>query len=133
MSYIEKEELVKRMQVDAPMNWTDTDFELGEEWQYKSDMEVIESCAEVNAIPIPPRATNGDMIKALFPNSIVCEPIVEDDIIHVVFADKTDSAIGFDYSWWNAPYNPQQNLSYTDKSGANIASQDVFGAIEKEG
>lgn len=48
--------------------------------------------------------TNGGMIKAMFPKCEVCEPIVEDDIIHVIFADKADSAIGFDYSWWNAPY-----------------------------
>ena len=39
----------------------------------------------VNAIPIPENATNGDMIKAMFPN----EPDFEYDF----FRD-----------WWNAPY-----------------------------
>ncbi len=47
--------------------------------------------------------TNGEMIQKFF-NCEVCEPIIEDDIIHVVFADKKDSAIGFDWSWWNAEY-----------------------------
>ena len=59
-------------------------------------------------INIPNNATNGDVIKALFPNSEVCEPIIEDDIIHIIFADKADSAIGFDYSWWNAPYKGER-------------------------
>lgn len=47
--------------------------------------------------------TNGEMIQKVF-NCEVCEPIIEDDIIHVIFADKKDSAIGLDWSWWNAEY-----------------------------
>jgi len=47
--------------------------------------------------------TNGEMIQKVF-NCEVCEPIIEDDIIHVIFADKKDSAIGFDLSWWNLEY-----------------------------
>ena len=48
--------------------------------------------------------TNGEKIQKDFKGCEVCEPIVEDDIIHVIFADKKDSAIGFDLSWWNAEY-----------------------------
>ncbi len=47
--------------------------------------------------------TNGEMIQKVF-NCEVCEPIPEDDIIHVIFTDKNDSAIGFDWSWWNMEY-----------------------------
>lgn len=47
--------------------------------------------------------TNGEMIQKVF-NCEVCEPIPEDDIIHVIFLDKNDSAIGFDWSWWNMEY-----------------------------
>ena len=47
--------------------------------------------------------TNGEMIQKVF-NCEVCEPIPEDDIIHVIFPDKNDSAIGFDLSWWNMEY-----------------------------
>ena len=43
------------------------------------------------------------MIQKIF-NCEVCEPIIEEDIIHVIFPDKNDSAIGFDWSWWNAEY-----------------------------
>ena len=47
--------------------------------------------------------TNGEMIQKVF-NCEVCEPIIENDIIHVIFADKKDSAIGFDWSWWIKEY-----------------------------
>ena len=47
--------------------------------------------------------TNGEMIQKVF-NCEVCEPIPEDDIIHVIFSDKSNSAIGFDLSWWDMEY-----------------------------
>jgi hypothetical protein len=47
--------------------------------------------------------TNGEMIQKVF-DCEVCEPLPEDDIIHVIFSDKNDSAIGFDWSWWNMEY-----------------------------
>ena len=50
------------------------------------------------------KMTNGEKIQKDFKGCEVCEPIVEDDIIHVIFADKKNSAIGFDWSWWNAEY-----------------------------
>ena len=106
MGYIDKEELIKCMQDDAPMNWTDTDFELGEEAQYKSDREVVESCAEIKVIPIPPRATNGDMIKAMFPNAQIDyheESDLVDDYV-TVFIKGCDTCQDYSYDWWNAPY-----------------------------
>ena len=48
--------------------------------------------------------TNGEKILKDFKDCEVCEPIVEDDIIHVIFSDKNDSAICFDLSWWNMEY-----------------------------
>lgn len=38
MVLINKDDLLKRMSIGAPMNWTDSERELGEESQYKSDM-----------------------------------------------------------------------------------------------
>lgn len=109
MSYINKEELIKRMQVCAPMNWTDTDFELGEEAQYKSDREVVESCAEVNAIPIPPRATNGDIIKAMFPNIDFAEMSCTVHATTSVTSNGVKGGISYDFwkDWWNAPYKAE--------------------------
>jgi len=99
MGYIDKEELIKHMQDNAPTNWTDTDFELGEEAQYKSDREVIESCAEIKVIPIPPKATNGDMIKAMFPN---IEVTYHNNNIELY--NKNSISAEVLYNWWNAPY-----------------------------
>ena len=47
--------------------------------------------------------TNGEKVQKDF-DCEVCEPIMEDDIIHVIFSDKKDSAIGFDWSWWIMEY-----------------------------
>lgn len=63
--------------------------------------------------------TNGEMIQKVF-NCEVCEPIIEDDIIHVIFADKKDSAIGFDWSWWNTPYTKEAADDQTDDSDTSI-------------
>lgn len=68
--------------------------------------------------------TNGEMIQKVF-NCEVCEPIIEDDIIHVIFADKKDSAIGFDWSWWNAEYKEP-----TTKN--DLAVEKIIDEIEEE-
>ena len=52
MTYINKEELLGQMTLDAPINWTDTDFELGEESQYRQDIEVIKNSTEVEVVPV---------------------------------------------------------------------------------
>ena len=54
---------------------------------------------EVNAIEIPNGATNGDMIKAMFPN-IEIEGIGGE--IKCIAAKNGTSYFALD--WWNAPY-----------------------------
>ena len=54
---------------------------------------------EVNAIEIPKGATNGDMIKAMFPN-IEIEGIGGE--IKCIAAQNGTSYFALD--WWNAPY-----------------------------
>ena len=66
--------------------------------------------------------TNGEKIQQDF-DCEVCEPIIEDNIIHVVFADKNDSAIGFDWDWWNMEYKKpttENDLGVLDKIRAEI-------------
>ena len=48
--------------------------------------------------------TNGEKIQQVFPGCEVCDPIIEDDIIHVIFAGNPGSVIGLDYSWWKKEY-----------------------------
>lgn len=50
-------------------------------------------------------ATNGDMIKAIFPNAMVLKR-------NKVVAIGINEITTFDVEWWNAPYN--QNIKYGD-------------------
>ena len=52
-------------------------------------------------IPLPDGATNGDVIKALFPHIIVREDF---DLEGFVEADGLDKCTTFYTEWWNAPY-----------------------------
>ena len=64
-------------------------FECGTKTQFDADKE-----ATNNAIIIPRGATNGDVIKAIFPG---CRPIEGTLLI------DTDIAV-FEPDWWKAPY-----------------------------
>lgn len=55
---------------------------------------------EVNAIEIPHGATNGDMIKAMFPSSEVRE--IVDDLVYYTLDGYVGAYIP--KKWWNAPY-----------------------------
>lgn len=55
----------------------------------------------VDAIPIPKGATNGDMIKAMFPNISINEKEFT-DLVMVYKLDHHRKA--FSEDWWNAPY-----------------------------
>ena len=54
-----------------------------------------------NIIEIPDNAANGDMIKALFPNLIICKGY---ENIHAVVIIIGDTMMSFREDWWNAPY-----------------------------
>ena len=65
------------------------------------EFEILDRQPLVNAIVIPEGATNGDMIKTMFPNAEYREDILENVFIissvqlgHIVFRE----------CWWNAPY-----------------------------
>ena len=62
--------------------------------------DMLEALPEVNAIPIPEGATNGDMIKAMFPSVEVKE---KNNGYEVYFGIGTASQY-FNHQWWNAPY-----------------------------
>lgn len=50
---------------------------------------------------LPDNATNGDVIKALFPN--------ENIKLSSGFYESYSRNISFKYDWWNAPYTKEQN------------------------
>lgn len=53
-----------------------------------------------NGTPIPDNATNGDVIKAMFPNADI---EIHNITVYVIF-DMRSNVISFDLDWWNAPY-----------------------------
>lgn len=60
----------------------------------------------VNAIRIPEGATNGDMIKALFPDAQI-DYHEKSDLVdrHVTaFIKDCDTCQDYSYDWWNTPY-----------------------------
>ena len=64
---------------------------------------IIDNAPTVNAIVIPEGATNGDVIKAVFPNKqfvSVCSTRIYDF--------TTDNKIDCDLDWWNAPYGGEK-------------------------
>lgn len=69
------------------------------------ELEVLDRQPLVSAIPISDKMTNGDMIKAMFPNVEYREDILGNVFIissaqlgHIVFRE----------SWWNAPYTLEE-------------------------
>ena len=61
---------------------------------------------KVNAIEIPENATNGDVIKVMFPNGkvIECDEAVG---YEQMLDDKYSYCSWFDGLWWNAPYRKE--------------------------
>jgi hypothetical protein len=65
------------------------------------EFEVLDRQPLVSAIPIPNEATNGDVIKAMFPN-IECG---KDELGNVFIISSAQLGyIALRESWWNAPY-----------------------------
>ena len=63
-------------------------------------------CFKTRCIEIPEKATNGDMIKVMFPNVtfVVDEEIDEQGVKNsYVWAEEIDGFL-VDLDWWNAPY-----------------------------
>lgn len=67
--------------------------------------EDIDEAPTVEAIPISKDATNGDMIKAMFPNVKVRCSDIGDFITYTI-----DGIVGntVEIAWWNAPYKREE-------------------------
>lgn len=71
---------------------------------------LVHEADTVNAIPIPENATNGDMIKALFPNATFYDDTfgygyVYSDVVEC----KENYMMTYSKEWWNAPYKELNN------------------------
>ena len=70
--------------------------------EFETEFEAVLTLAEMAlTMPkIPQNATNGDVIKAMFPNGK--ETVDDED--NEVFYDVNRQLFEHDKSWWNAPY-----------------------------
>lgn len=60
----------------------------------------------LNGIPIPDNATNGDMIKTMFPSiKIDFETYTKSEVVHF-----RDGDAEFSHDWWNAPYKVESEV-----------------------
>lgn len=98
--YIDKKYLDRKFQIDMMCSRGGTIFDTE---------KIINSLPTANVISIPEGATNGDMIKALFPN---CEQ--KENIHNGYFEMYFDGDFGNpsymrvrEY-WWNAPYKESE-------------------------
>jgi hypothetical protein len=67
-------------------------------YEYVAFRKQIEDISPVPAIPIPDNATNGDVIKALFPRIKIKK---YPTFLRVI---EGEEYIPMTYDWWNSPY-----------------------------
>ena len=71
--------------------------------------------AIANGIPITENATNGDMIKALFPNiEIYDSEKMESVYTGIPFGKYVGANVNCMRDWWNAPYKSEVTKNETD-------------------
>lgn len=84
--------------------------------EYGFDLQILIDCMAAaremilnsQFLKIPKGATNGDMIKAMFPN-ITTKPFYTDDPILVIDIEiSEDCAIRCEENWLNSPYRKEQ-------------------------
>ena len=59
---------------------------------------------DIQMFDVPTNATNGDIIKRMFPDAEYGEPINVQGNVEVVFVDFRGTKTMFRLDWWNAPY-----------------------------
>ena len=69
----------------------------------------VASADTVQAIPIPKGATNGDIIKAMFPHSLFEEHTDSDGYTWMIMWNGIDYQCDFDIDWWNSPYKENKD------------------------
>ena len=80
--------------------------------QHKGWLNVLGWENVINGTPIPDNATNGDVIKALFPKAEVFNEdstciTIKSFYIDEKECDKRVEYIDFSDTWWNAPYRKE--------------------------
>lgn len=71
----------------------------------KNHMESLVGKIILNGTPIPDNATNGDVIKAIFPNIQISDSEVMKNVYTgIPYGELIGANIDCMRDWWNAPY-----------------------------
>jgi hypothetical protein len=96
--FIDREEFLKRIK---PYDTSDKK----DKALYNFALNEMMGTPTADVISIPEGATNGDVIKAMFPaakvNNTKYSYVVE---VKLPYHSKYDTGLLFDKDWWNAPY-----------------------------
>lgn len=100
--YIEREKLLDELGESASYHANNS----REECLLYRDRNIVREQPTADVIPISEGATNGDMIKAMFPNAQIDyhekSDLVDDYV--TVFIKGCDTCQDYSYDWWNALY-----------------------------
>jgi len=92
-------EYIDRMQLETDTEWSEYDDDF-----ISYSKSQINSLPTADVIPIPEGATNGDMIKAMFPQWDLREEIGYE---YKLFGETHKFEGLVDEDWWNAPYKKE--------------------------
>lgn len=98
MRLIDADKLDECLQSMADLEWNK---QVGSSKGLEDAIDIIYDTPTVNAIVIPEGATNGDVIKAMFPN------FHTNEMSHTIWVGYDD--MSFRKEWWNAPYKELNN------------------------
>lgn len=87
----------------------------------------VEDCVEnigdydvpiYKAVIIPKGATNGDVMKAMFPDINFCDMAFTVHATTKVISDGVQGSICYDFwkAWWNAPYKAESEVQDADSN-----------------
>lgn len=96
MRLIDADKLDECLQSMADLEWNK---QVGSSKGLEDAIDIIYDTPTVNAIVIPESATNGDVIKAMFPN------FHTNEMSHTIWVGYDD--MSFRKEWWNAPYKTE--------------------------
>ena len=96
MRLIDADKLDECLQSMADLEWNK---QVGSSKGLEDAIDIIYDTPTVNAIVIPEGATNGDVIKAMFPN------FHTNEMSHTIWVGYDD--MSFRKEWWNAPYKAE--------------------------
>lgn len=96
MRLIDADKLDECLQSMADLEWNK---QVGSSKGLEDAIDIIYDTPTVNAIVIPEGATNGDVIKAMFPN------FHTNEMSHTIWVGYDD--MSFRKEWWNSPYKAE--------------------------